>query len=212
MPLCTPERARGYVAGKNCAVVCNAPEIMDLDYGLEIDGFDLVLRMNRAFPDKHNMLSIGHRTDILTGGLLHPLADVPFVDWIFWFKHTKLGNEHLRDILNNSRTRSTNVLHVPRDWFSDMWEQFGKGPSSGPCAVETLRRLGANSIRVFGLTCWGKLERFWHEGETKAEHWWEYPDEWKSLGKTQWHDHTNEAIWWGLNTDQVDTLQYEVRI
>ena len=211
MPLCTPEAAREYVAGKSVAVVCNAPEILDMDYGHEIDEFDLVLRMNRAFPTKENASAIGYRTDILTGGLIHPLKDVPIIPWIFWFKHTKLGSQHLRDIVTNSRLRHISVLHSPPEWFNSLWKQFGKGPSSGPCAIETLRHLNAGKIHVFGLTCWGKLERFVPEHPSRLTHWWDYPDEFKALGNTTWHDHTNEAIWWGLNTDQLDTMHYEVR-
>lgn len=205
MPLSSVAEARAFVENRSVAVVCNAPEILDTDYGCEIDKFDIVLRMNRAFPTKANRHAIGVRTDILTGGLIHPLDSVTCIpNWIFWFKHTPLGDQHLADIERDKRFEFTQKLHVPAEWLAPLWQEFGAGPSSGPAAIRTLQMLGADQIEVFGLSCWGKLE------PGVPRHWWDYPADFKRLAKLKPHDITNEAIWLGLRTRKLGPLHYEV--
>lgn len=204
MPLAFENEARSFVAGKSVAIVCNAPEILERDFGSAIDAHDVVLRINRAFPTNANRRAIGTRTDVLSGGLLHPLDDIPFVPpWVFWLKHTSLGARHLGEIVRYFR--QTRVFHVPKEWLLPLKEQIGKRAHSGPSCIEAMRRLGASTIRVFGLTCWGCLE------PGAARHWWNYPSEYRALDNGGGPLTAQaEAAWLRQTVRQIEPLVYEV--
>lgn len=206
MPLASEEQARALVANKRVAVVCNAPEVLDSFYGEQIDGFDIVLRMNRAWPTPFNRRALGMRTDILTGGVIEPLQDLPFTPpWIWWFKHTRLGDQHLGTILGWPAFSRTKVWQAPEHWITQLTEEFGHGPSSGPAAIDCLQRLGAFAIEVFGLSCWGILE----PGEKK--HWWKHAAQYRHLEEQPLvHAAEREAAWLKRKLHRISRLHWEV--
>lgn len=206
MPFASEEQARALVAGKRVAVVCNAPEILDCFYGEQIDDFDIVLRMNRAWPTPLNRRAIGMRTDVLTGGLIEPLQDLPFTPpWIWWFKHTPLGDMHLGSIQRWPAFSRTKIWHAPEEWLAPLTKELGYAPSSGPASIACLQRLGAHAIDVFGVTCWGKLEA----GTQK--HWWSHDPMYRHLEERPVvHAVEREAEWLKKKLHRVSRLHWEV--
>lgn len=194
------------IAGKRVAVVGNAPEILDMDYGRVIDGHDLVLRMNRGIPStEEQYMAIGQRTDILTGGVIAPLPELLAIPRaIFWFKHTALGAQHLHDILIYKPLHKTLVWHVPEAVFAGAARQVGKGVSSAIASIETLRSLDAGSVSVLGVSCCGQLE------PGSERHWWTHADRYKQLEQVRWHNSADEARWMRNNCEQVGRLWWEV--
>ncbi len=206
MPLVDESRARELIQGQRVAVVCNAPEILHQSFGRLIDEHDLVLRMNRALPRHSLQKAIGARTDILTGGIVHPLEmRHQGIPWYFWFKHTQLGGRHLDDLVAN--LPDAKVFHVPMTILKPLYDEFGCGASSGPAAVETCRQLGAASVSVFGASCWGELE------PGTDRHWWTYPAAFSALAKVPLvHNAYREADWMRRNTREVTFLHREVNL
>lgn len=200
--------ARDYIAGKSVAIVANAPEILETDYGPIIDGHDVVLRMNRAWPTEANADAIGRRTDILTGGIIGPLPDVPFsfLPWIWWLKYTSMGVRHLKDCLEWPPFRRTMIWHVSSSYIQPLDRLFGQGASSGPIVINTCQALGARKVSVFGMTCWGQLE------SGQATHWWKHHPRYAYLDeKTCWHNANAEVMWLRDRLTMVRPLHYEAR-
>ena len=200
LPLRSKAEAAAYIAGKRVAIVCNAPEIMSCTYGEEIDSHDVVVRINRGWPCKDNWASIGRRTDMLVGGVFEPLGEIPFAPkWIWWFKHTSLGDRDLSRIL--AALPDVCVWHKPLAEQEAMSSIIGCLPSSGPNTSASCVEMGAASVTIYGATCWGKLER------GAKSHWWQYPETHAALATMgNPHSAANEAKWFLANTTNPKPL------
>lgn len=194
---------RKLVEHKRVAVVGNAPELLDLDYGRLIDGHDLVLRINRAVPStEEQRMAIGERTDILTGGVLAPLYDLPIPKAVLWLKHTRLGNQHLNEVLDYKPFEQALIWHVPLGLCEAANRAVGHSASSSIVILHALQTLDPAEVSVFGVSCWGCLE------PGAKRHWWQYGKGYEALdaASLHWHDAQREAAWYRNHTEERGRL------
>ena len=134
------------VRGKSVAVVANAPELLKLAYGDEIDDYDLVIRMNHGVPNAAVEHAIGTRTSILTGGKVNVLPDDLLMVW--WLKHTAIGDRDLKSVRGRARVP---VWHMPKHYQDAMTARLGKGCSSGPLIARICADNKADQISLYEI-------------------------------------------------------------
>lgn len=205
--LATEVDARQLVAGRRVAIVGSAPEVLDTDLGNVINGHDVVIRFNRAIPSNDvEWQAIGSRTDVLVGGLFGDLSTIPIVPpWVWWTKHTPLGDQHLREIENYRPWHKTRVWHVPRGIIEPENRAVGRSVSSAIAVTAACGVLDAARISLFGISCWGKLE------PGSQNHWWKYERKYEHFGKLVSHDAAGEAEWIRDRCFQRGRLWWEVK-
>jgi hypothetical protein len=189
------------VAGKRVAIVCNAPEALQQTWGVDIDKHDVVIRMNRGFPTKpSHRIAIGFRTDVLTGGRIDPLDDIPCTPkMVWWTKHTAMGDIHKKQILAHRKFQHIPFWHMPTEFRDLLAAQIGANSSSAPAVLHICQHFGARSIELFGLSCWGKLEA------GKQANWWNDQD------LSFFHSPEREAAWFRERVEQVAPFCYRVK-
>jgi len=192
MEVIVADQALAPLEGKTIAVVGNAPEVLSCEYGEMIDDHDFVIRMNQGIPGSEQFKAIGSRTSIVTAGMLHKrdgynrlaIWDKWAPPYVWWLKHTSMGNEHLKEVCKYPAFHKTSLWHWPIEWFEDLKKRQGSNPSAGTSVLYILtKHCRPSKISVFGITCWGKLE----PGATHD--WWSE----KGVDGSRWHDHDDEA-------------------
>jgi hypothetical protein len=130
------------------ALVGNAQSLLDTEFGSQIDGMDLVVRMNHGVILKP--ISQGRRTDILAmscrmseANLLRQF-DPKAIFWMtprWWY------------IAPYSRKVMQRVSFFPhRDWKRLSHERLdGRRPSTGFMTAQLLLQLGAGEVNLFGF-------------------------------------------------------------
>lgn len=193
------------VRGKSVAIVCNSPEILDTAFGDQIEAHDVVIRMNRGFPNEEaHYDAIGRRTDVLTGGKIHPIEDVPnTMSMIWWLKNTAIGNRDRESIKADNRLSKIPLWQMPSKFQDLLNVRFGYGSSSGPLIVCICKSYGATKVELFGLTCWGELEI------GSDRHWWRFGPH-KDMRRLV-HRKKAEADWFREHSTRIAKMHYLVK-
>lgn len=132
------------------ALVGSAQSLLNSSFGPEIDGHDLVIRINQgAFADLQAE-STGLRTDYLfitlTGG-------TNSAKWSFIRRGQKVAKRGVVLMSSKGRTLFRIDLapffpHYPASWHEELIEKLGHRPSTGAMAVDLLTRTMADVTRL----------------------------------------------------------------
>ncbi len=130
--------------GKSIALVGNARALAQHNFGAQIDGHDLVMRVNSApmpTPASH-----GVRCDVLALSIPVPAPRVAKLDpaCILWMTRKR------KRIPFHIANRAGFYLNPLTDW-QPLAAQLGAPPSTGAMAIDLLARSGANKVSLFGF-------------------------------------------------------------
>jgi hypothetical protein len=157
------------VSGRNVAVVGNAESIFQRSDGEDIDGCDLVMRLNRGFIRRAE--NQGSRTDVVCLSLSLELsairaafgdAQIVFASPWRW----NISSELLA-------IRSSLVFYPLRAWRRLSASIDGRRPSTGLMAIDLCRNcLGARQVSLFGFD-WKDTKTFYSETLRLQHHDWD---------------------------------------
>ncbi|MEJ6478521.1 MAG: glycosyltransferase family 29 protein [Octadecabacter sp.] len=158
-------RMRALIAGKSVAVVGNAQSLLAGELGDEIDGHDIVIRLNAGVPKIPT--SQGARTDMV--GLTPVLSEdemlAGFAPQTLLMLIPKMRHFNIwrRDSVAHT------VFYPFRHWLSDQ-RKIGRRPSSGFMAISWLMRLNAaQSVTLYGFD-FGTTATFYNPEGYKTPH------------------------------------------
>ena len=137
-------------SAQSIALVGSAQSLLRTSYGPEIDGHDIVIRINQGAFARLNSDSTGLRTDYvfmtLTGG-------TPWAKWSFIRRARRAAR--LGIVLMSAKGRvvagvdlARFFLHYPAQWQDELIETLGHRPSTGAMAVDLLLRTVADKKQV----------------------------------------------------------------
>ncbi|MBI1417303.1 MAG: hypothetical protein GC146_08785 [Limimaricola sp.] len=158
-------RMRAAIAGKRVVVVGNARALLDTAQGQTIDGFDIVIRLNKGRVV--NPTAQGARTDMvgLTPELSEDETVAAFEPQIFLMLIPKMRHFRLFRAENVART----LFYPWRSWMADR-NLIGRRPSSGFMIVSWLVRLGvAREIALHGFD-FGQTQTYYNPDGYKTPH------------------------------------------
>lgn len=147
---------QGYLKGKTVAIIGNSQSVLKAEHP-EIDGFDIVIRMNKGFPqgkEKH----IGSRTDILAVAV--PVGMMTIKEkfnpkYIVWINVNGA---------NPAPGKAENLFIYPQKFWDDLYHALGDYPSTG-CMVTDLIlsrcNHNAKDVSLYGFDFW-KTETWYH--------------------------------------------------
>ena len=174
------------VANKRVALVGPSRSIVDSGYGMDIEQFDLVVRMNHQWPiDPAKAPDLGSRMDILyhccNGD--HPiknLFDLGFLRTQFVCFEYEVGNESPQMIEHCERSGipSMEVTSV----YQSLEAKLKTPPNTGLAAITHLLGMGVAELALFGITFYqepyspgyigdGANLRFW-KSDSPPKHIW----------------------------------------
>ena len=158
-------RARELLAGRRVAIVGNAKSLFGKGQGAEIDGFDVVIRLNKGFvvdPDAQ-----GSRTDMV--GLTPELTESEIVDR-FAPGHFLMLIPKMRHFLIFRPENVCRTLFYPFRWWLADRNLIGRRPSSGFMAISWMLRLGAaREVVLFGFD-FGATGTYYNPGDYQTPH------------------------------------------
>lgn len=138
------------LAGKRIAIVGNARALAHSDQGAQIDGCDLVIRINRAPMPSDK--SHGKRTDWLA--LATSLAQTQFecleAKRLIWMSHKR---KRLKHWMANT---SGFALFAP-SLYHDLKSRLGAQPTTGAMLIDFAVRSNAAEIHLFGFDFFSSL-------------------------------------------------------
>lgn len=158
-------RMRAATGGKRVVVVGNAQSLLDRSFGAEIDGFDVVVRLNKGFVVQP--AAQGSRTDMV--GLTPELSEAEVEE--------KFAPDHMLMLIPKMRHyrifRPRNVrdtLFYPFRWWLADRNLIGRRPSSGFMMISWLMRLGAaQSVTLYGFD-FGQTATYYNPTGYKTPH------------------------------------------
>lgn len=137
-------------SAQSIALVGSAQSLLSTSYGPEIDGHDIVIRINQGAFAQLDSDSTGLRTDYvfltLTGG-------TPWAKWSFVQRARRAARRGI--VLMSAKGRvvagvdlARFFLHYPAQWQDELIETLGHRPSTGAMAVDLLLRTVADKKQV----------------------------------------------------------------
>lgn len=165
LPSKSEARLKPLLAGKRVAIVGNAKSLMDKGQGQEIDGFDIVIRLNKGFVV--NSAAQGSRTDMvgLTPELPEDQVVEKFAPGFFLMLIPKMRHYLLFKPDNVRRT----LFYPFRNWLADR-NLIGRRPSSGFMAISWILRLDvAEEICLYGFD-FGATATYYNPDGYKTPH------------------------------------------
>ena len=142
-------------SAQSIALVGSAQSLLRTSYGPEIDGHDIVIRINQGAFAQLDSDSTGLRTDYvfmtLTGG-------TPWAKWSFIQRARQAARRGI--VLMSAKGRvvvgvdlARFFLHYPAQWQVELIETLGHRPSTGAMAVDLLLRTVADKkqVNLFGF-------------------------------------------------------------
>ncbi len=140
---------------QSIALVGSAHSLLTTSYGPEIDGHDIVIRINQGAFASLDAHSTGLRTDYvfmtLTGG-------TPWAKWSFIRRARRAARRGI--VLMSAKGRvvagidlARFFLHYPAKWQDELIEALGHRPSTGAMAVDLLLRTvnEKNQVNLYGF-------------------------------------------------------------
>lgn len=132
------------LADKSLALVGNARALAGAQSGPDIDGHDLVMRVNAA--PMPAAASHGRRCDLLALSIPVPAARIAQLDptVVLWMTRKR------KRIPYHLASRAGFFLNPLTDWHP-LADQLGAPPSTGAMAIDLLARSSAREISLFGF-------------------------------------------------------------
>ncbi len=140
---------------QSIALVGSAQSLLTTSYGPDIDGHDIVIRINQGAFASLDAHSTGLRTDYvfmtLTGG-------TPWAKWSFIRRARGAARRGI--VLMSAKGRvvagidlARFFLHYPAQWQDELIETLGHRPSTGAMAVDLLLRTvnEKNQVNLYGF-------------------------------------------------------------
>jgi len=158
-------RMRAAIAGKRVVVVGNARSLLGSGQGATIDGFDIVIRLNKGWVV--DPAAQGQRTDMvgLTPELSEDETEAAFHPRLFLMLIPKMRHFRLFRPENVART----LFYPWRSWLADR-NRIGRRPSSGFMIVSWLVRLGvAQEIALHGFD-FGQTATYYNPPDYRNPH------------------------------------------
>lgn len=158
-------RMRDAIVGRSVALIGNARSLLERDFGTQIDGADIVIRLNRGFvvvPEAQ-----GTRTDIIS---LTPTLSEGEIEEHFDPRYMVLLTPKLRHLLISRAQNLRKVLfYAHRYWVADR-QKIGRRPSSGYMMLSYLLRIdAAASITLYGFD-FGATETYYNPAGYQTPH------------------------------------------
>ncbi|MGV6838812.1 MAG: glycosyltransferase family 29 protein [Planktomarina sp.] len=154
-----------FVEGKSVAIVGNATALLDTNQGQQIDGHDIVIRINKGFVKSPQ--AQGARTDILTldPEVTEQEIEDHFNPQMLLFLLAKL--RHVRIFRPHNIKKL--CFYPYRFWLSDR-NKIGRRPSSGYMITSYVLRVeAARSITLYGFD-FGATGTFYNPEGYKTPH------------------------------------------
>jgi hypothetical protein len=138
------------LAGKRIAIVGNARALANSDQGAQIDGCDLVIRINRApMPSEK---SHGQRTDWLA--LATSLAQTQFeclgAKRLIWMSHKRKRLKHWM-------AQTPGFALFGQSHYNDLKTRLGAQPTTGAMLIDFAAHSQAAEIHLFGFDFFSSL-------------------------------------------------------
>lgn len=143
------------VHGQSVALVGNSEKLLRADpsAGPQIDGHDVVIRMNLGIPGRVDGDKIGHRTDVLTLGKFWNVELPKDCIRLVWMKLTPMGNAQLKQLRASMPTQAIDVW--PADYEERVKEFVGASPGTGIRILWWLKTIAEpRSVSCYGMDCW----------------------------------------------------------
>ncbi|THH36732.1 hypothetical protein E4Z66_07230 [Aliishimia ponticola] len=158
-------RMASLIAGKRVAIVGNARSLFHKEQGSEIDGFDVIIRLNKGFVV--DTASQGSRTDMV--GLTPELSETEVIQK-FDPDYFLMLIPKMRHYLFFGADNVARTLFYPFKWWLADRNLIGRRPSSGFMAISWLIRLEqAEEIALFGFD-FGKTATYYNPEGYKTPH------------------------------------------
>lgn len=153
------------IAGRSVAVMGNAKSLLDTAFGAEIDGHDVVIRLNKGFVVTPG--AQGSRTDLvgITPELTEDETASRFDPQAFVMLTPKMRHYAFRRPENIRRT----IFYAYRYWLADR-NRIGRRPSSGYMMISYLLRLNsAASVTLYGFD-FGATQTYYNPDAYRTPH------------------------------------------
>jgi len=149
------KRLAALVADRTVALVGNAMSLVDGDArGTEIDGHDVVIRMNAGLPGVLPRNIVGERTDVWATAKHFGKRIDPEPTLMVFMKLTKLGNRDWAQFLLDDY-RDYPMVRWPQELEDEVKEFVGADPGTGIRMLYYLKRIAhPKSVSLFGMDCW----------------------------------------------------------
>lgn len=169
------------IRGKRVAVVGNSASILKERLGMNIDSYEVVIRINLGIPCTRlpdrpyiDPAAVGRRTTIWAAARYWPGVLPDFCKLILWMKLTKLGKQELNTLWDSKPHCPVELW--PEDLERECKEFVGADPSTGIRLLWYMRnRLQPAEVATFGFDCWRSLT-----------HW---------AGRRNTHNHDRDKEW-----------------
>ena len=151
------------MTGKRIAIVGNARALAQNEFGVQIDGCDLVIRINRA--PMPNVASHGARTDWLA--LATSLPQVQFKTLgaarLIWMSHK-------RKRLKYWMGQTFGFSLFPKSEYDDLKAKLGAQPTTGAMLIAFAAQSNASEIHLFGFDFFSSLSLSGRRDATNVPH------------------------------------------
>ncbi|WP_417808297.1 glycosyltransferase family 29 protein [Thioclava sp.] len=153
----------GDLAGKSVALVGNARALAEGDAGAEIDGHDVVIRINRA--PMPSVRSHGTRTDWLALATSLSAADRARIKpgRILWMGHK-------RKRLDWQSAQSDGFYLHPLDDYEALKTRLGAQPTTGVMLIDMLARSNLARLDLYGFDFFASLSLSGSRSADKVPH------------------------------------------
>lgn len=142
------------VEGLSVALVGNSQGILRQDAGRQIDGADIVIRINRGIPSLiGHAKAIGTRTTVWATARYWPDAKPPDGADVLWMKLTKLGHAEWSMFL--AAHPKAKVYWWPTTYEKACREYVGADPGTGIRLLWWLKtQAQPRAVSCYGMDCW----------------------------------------------------------
>lgn len=136
------------ICDKNVALIGNAKSLLQ-DNSIDIDKYNVVVRINRGPDVAKRTTSIGKRTDILLISGFESKID----EFILRFPLVVWMSPSKRDLLTAEQIER--LLFYPLEWWEELHTEVGTRPSTGCMGIDLLTRLmGKGELHLYGFDFW----------------------------------------------------------
>lgn len=147
------QRLASLVADETVALVGNALSIASKPVADEIDGHDIVIRMNLGLPGIVPASVIGRRTTVWATAKHWPGRCPADAKALLFMKRTALGNLHWDELV--SRPLTCPAIRWPQDLEDECREFVGADPGTGIRLLWWLKKhADPRAVSVYGFDCW----------------------------------------------------------
>jgi hypothetical protein len=148
------KRLEDMICDKSLAIVGNSESILSSNAGQDIDGHDLVLRMNRGYVTGKSA-SIGSKTDIVAMSLAAEESEFvkgfPGAKAIMWTMPPPWKYKRLPEWVKADKR----TYMYPVDTWQALWDKLGHKPSTGCMVIDFIHEYtDPASVSIYGFDNW----------------------------------------------------------